>query len=220
MTFPYPIEVVAGATALNRLQELRASAQGTPIILGGPEQFERVEECYGFVDSTPADLLAKAAELDLVAWLGEREQEDSEYFEIEEADWPEDGSINDALSAHLDIRTRQPFDEVYITVLPTRQSWEAACYLKIGGWNAVPNAHEHSALWRYWEERYGAKVACIADDVIEFTVERPPQTREEAMELARQQYIYCADIVHQGVQSVEALAATVLKAPVWYFWWD
>lgn len=220
MTFPYPFEVVAGIRAVDRLQELRASGPGTPVILGGQEQFERVQECYGFADSTPEDLLTKAADLDPLAWLAEREQEAREYYAIDEADWPEDASINDGLSAHLDIRTRLPLREVYITVLPTQQSWQAACYLKIGGWNSVPSAHEHAALWRYWEQRYGAKVACIADDVIEFTVERPPQTRDEAIELARQQYIYCADIVHQGVESVEALASTVLKAPVWYFWWD
>ena len=84
----------------------------------------------------------------------------------------------------------------------------------------MPSASEHSALWRYWEQRYGAKVACIANDVIEFTVARPPQTRDEALALAKQQFIYCNDIVHQGVGSVEALAATILQANVWYFWWD
>ena len=220
MTFPYPVEVVAGEAALNRLSELRASNQGTPVVLGGQEQFERVEECYGFLESTPDDLLVEASSIDPVEWLKEREEEDPEYFEIEGSNWPEDASVNDALSAHLDVLTRKPLKQVYIAILPTHNSWEAACYLKIGGWNSVPNAHEHSALWRYWEERYGAKVACIAEDVIEFTVERPPQTREEALELARQQYIYCADIVHQGVQSVEALAASLLKARVWYFWWD
>jgi hypothetical protein len=81
-------------------------------------------------------------------------------------------------------------------------------------------AAEHAALWRYWQERYGATVACIANDVIEFTVSKPPRTREQALELARQQYVYCADIVHQGVGTVEALAATMMNSSVWYFWWD
>ncbi|WP_414650247.1 DUF4253 domain-containing protein, partial [Duganella sp.] len=34
------------------------------------------------------------------------------------------------------------------------------------------------------------------------------------------QYLYCADIVDQGTESIEALAATLLNARVWYFWWD
>lgn len=220
MTFPYPYEVVPGTAALQRLDDLRAAGQGTPVILGGREQFERSVESYGCVDSTPEDLVAQASELDPLAWLAEREEAELEYYEIDAADWPEDASPNESLTAHLDISTGEPLDQVYITVLPTNTSWAAACYLKTGGWNNMPFAHEHAALWRHWEEQYGAKIACIANDTIEFTVARPPRTRDEAMALARQQYIYCADIVHQGVQSVEALAATVLDAPVWFFWWD
>lgn len=96
----------------------------------------------------------------------------------------------------------------------------APCYLKIGDWNDVPKAEAHAALFKHWAEVYGAKVACIADDVIELTVDRPVSSREEALALARQQFVYCADIVHQGVETVEALAATLLGATVWYFWWD
>jgi len=75
-------------------------------------------------------------------------------------------------------------------------------------------------LFKYWSEQYDATVACIAGDIIEMTVARPASTRDEALALARQQFIYCSDIVHQGVGSVEALAATLLRATVWYFWWD
>ncbi|MEN3327087.1 MAG: hypothetical protein V7638_1894 [Acidobacteriota bacterium] len=52
------------------------------------------------------------------------------------------------------------------------------------------------------------------------SVARPASTRDEALALAKQQFIYCSDIVHQGVGSVEALAATLFGATVWYFWWD
>lgn len=220
MDFPYPIERVAGTAAPRRLFELRASGQGTPVILGGQEQFDRVAETFECADESPEELLAKATVLDPVKWLESREREAPDYYEIDAAAWPEHLPVNSELSAHIDVLSRKPLDSVYIVLLPTRSAWQSACYLKIGGWNEMPFAPQHASLWRYWEDRYGATVACIADDVIEFTVERPPQTREEALVLARQQYVYCADIVHQGVQSVEALAATLLKARVWYFWWD
>jgi hypothetical protein len=218
--YPYPIERVAGKDAPRRLIELRSSAPGTPVILGAEEQFNRVLETFEDSDESVDQLLAKSAALDPLKWLEARALGDPEYYAIEASEWPDNALANDALSVHLDVLSRKPHEAVYIALLPTQSAWQSACYLKIGGWNEMPFAPEHSALWRYWEERYGAKVACIADDVIEFMVERPPQTREEALVLARQQYIYCADIVQQGVQSVEALAATVLKAPVWYFWWD
>jgi hypothetical protein len=38
--------------------------------------------------------------------------------------------------------------------------------------------------------------------------------------LAQAQYVYCPDIVDQGVESIEALAATLLGDPRWFFWWD
>jgi len=40
------------------------------------------------------------------------------------------------------------------------------------------------------------------------------------MELAKEQYIFCNDIVDQGVGTVSALAATLLDSNYWYFWWD
>jgi hypothetical protein len=40
------------------------------------------------------------------------------------------------------------------------------------------------------------------------------------MQLAMEQYLYCADIVDQGVESVANLATLLLKQKVWYFWWD
>ena len=60
----------------------------------------------------------------------------------------------------------------------------------------------------------------ITRDVIEFAVKNPPKTREAAMELAKEQYIFCNDIVDQGVGTVSALAATLLDSNYWYFWWD
>jgi hypothetical protein len=172
-------------------------------------------------DSTPDALIELARQIDVEQWLEERAGEDPEYYEIEQAAWPEDDQLpNTSITAHCDVLTHEPYPQVIITVLPASEAWMAPCYLKIGNWNDVPKAEEHAALFKYWSEKYGATVACIADDVIEMTVSRPASTREAALELAKQQFVYCADIVHQGVGSVEALAATLLGATVWYFWWD
>jgi hypothetical protein len=43
---------------------------------------------------------------------------------------------------------------------------------------------------------------------------------EEARRLAHEQFIYCADIVHQGVQTESNLAQTLLGSGNWFFWWD
>jgi hypothetical protein len=57
-------------------------------------------------------------------------------------------------------------------------------------------------------------------DTFELHVSRPPSSREAAMELAEEQYGFCSDIVDQGVESLEALAATLFDGHIWFFWWD
>jgi Domain of unknown function (DUF4253) len=47
-----------------------------------------------------------------------------------------------------------------------------------------------------------------------------PKTREEALALARDQYVYCADNIDQGVRTYSALAAALMESDWWYFWWD
>ncbi|PTT87677.1 hypothetical protein DBR42_11230, partial [Pelomonas sp. HMWF004] len=92
--------------------------------------------------------------------------------------------------------------------------------LGYGGWNDCPAPEVHVALHRHWRERFGAEAMAVSDAVVEFTVARPPADRKAALALAAEQQAYCADIVEQGVGSTAALAATLLEAPVWYFWWD
>lgn len=223
MSFPYPLVKVPGLEAPARLQQLRARGDGLPVIVGGPDELERLAENFEMVDESTEDILAQAAEIDAIAWLEERargEGDGDDYYDIEAGEWPEDAQPATALTSTIDMVSGEPLEEVSIAVLPTQSSWEAAALLKIGGWNDCPQAHEHVALWKSWHERFGAEVACIADDVIEFTVARPPQTREEALALAREQFVYCADIVYQGCETLEVLAASLLKSPVWYFWWD
>jgi hypothetical protein len=60
----------------------------------------------------------------------------------------------------------------------------------------------------------------MSGDQVEFAVARPPQDREGALALAHEQFVYFTDNVAQGTQRIEALAAALLGAHVWHFWWD
>ena len=51
-------------------------------------------------------------------------------------------------------------------------------------------------------------------------VARKPETRAAALDLAREQFAYCSDIVEQGVGTLSALAASLMENDWWYFWWD
>ena len=67
---------------------------------------------------------------------------------------------------------------------------------------------------------FGATPVAFASDILEYRVARPVDTREEAMELARVQFAYCPDIILQGTETLERLAAEILGARYWFFWWD
>jgi hypothetical protein len=93
--------------------------------------------------------------------------------------------------------------------------------------NAVPAdeavmvaPEEHVALMRFWQRCFGAEVVGITRDVVEMWVGRPPANKIDALKLAKQQYLYCQDIVDQGTQTLESLAASLLDGTSWFFWWD
>jgi hypothetical protein len=222
MPFPFKVHQVAGSDPLAKFSELDTAGEGFPVILGDAEKFERAVETYEMNgDASTEALIDTSLGINPATWFVERQAADPEYYDIEEGKWPDDEpGTPQRLTAHCDILTGKPYSEVHIAIIPAAESWMVPCYLRIGGWNACPRAEEHAAVFRYWGEQYGARVACIADDVIEMIVTRPPATREAALALAKEQYIYCPDIVDQGTETIEALAAALLNARVWYFWWD
>jgi hypothetical protein len=116
--------------------------------------------------------------------------------------------------------TGKPHEEVFIAQLSTADYWTVPLHLRYGSWNACPHPSEHAMLAKYWGEHYGAKIAAVTSDTVEYTVENPPKTAAEGAVLAREQYIYCGDIVDQGVGSVMTLAEALRGSTRWYFWWD
>jgi hypothetical protein len=220
MPIPFEVLWVPGEKAMSTFQELKRRKGVTPVILGGREAFERVEEKYDMDEG--ADLhamLEKVASVDAPAWFQRRHDENPEYYEVELGDW-QGAQPNTEIRSHEDVLTRKPFPEVALALVPTDQSWQVPCYLRAGGWNEVPDAIELAAIFRYWEEKYGAAVASMADDVIEMTVSRPPTTPEGALALAHEQFLFAPDLVHQGTEELQVLASALCGGTVWWFWWD
>lgn len=205
------------------LRKARAQANaspGQPVLVGDHEHASRLLDLW----DEPYDYHAEAAKASaLVAeeWFEQRRSEDPEIYDPTSHD-----EIHDAGTAPMTALTvghdhrGQPLDEVFMALIPTEDAADIPLHLRFGGWNACPFPCEHAAVARYWRSRYGARIAVLTSDVIEFTVERPPSTDAEALELAWQQYIYCSDIVDQGVGSVATLAKALRSSTHWYFWWD
>ncbi len=213
-----------GEQALDGWRRLSRVASGTqhwPVLLGGDEELRYIEEAGALGDTSPGEILQKARTIGAKTWFAERAGGDPEYYEVMHGAWPEQNTPNNRFSIPFTMGLEpEPLPRVHLALVPTDVPWEAPAYLRFGGWNECPFPEEHVAVFSYWYGLYGAVVVGITHDVVEMEVARPPATREAALELAVEQFHYCADIVAQGTQGVEALAASLVEASVWYFWWD
>lgn len=225
---PFAVRTVTGADASAAVIRFRKENGFIPVLFGDQEEYDRVQECASLNEGDFDECIRVGESIDVAEWLAERVAADPEYYDDGVSDDDDNGETSplggslDAPSflSSADILTGKPKAKVFIGMLPVQQPWHVPAMLRMGGWNECPAPEEHVAMFRHWYERYGAVVACVTDDVVEFTVARPPSTIEEARILAREQYIYCADIVQQGVGSEAALARGLLGGSQWYFWWD
>lgn len=220
---------VPGERAIEAWEILRSGrAPGWwPVVIGASEEEARVAEMTEYAEEGADTILELAAELDVDAEMAARRAELDETYE-EAADdpsfdligaWPPDAAPSTTFSLPLDVFSQRPRPTV-IVLVPADDPAEVPAVVPFGGWNDCPAPELHVALHRRWQERYGAELVGMSSDVIEMRVARQPRTREDAMALANEQYAYCEDIVHQGVESLSNLAATLLDGTVWFFWWD
>lgn len=220
-TGSFDVRIVSGAQAWTTLQELRKQADLVPVVFGDRNDYDNVTTVMGMVDTSFEDCVSSGAALDVDQWIKHRVEEQPDYYI---AEGPELAAGNaqqpGLLTVAYDVLSGQMKAEVFIGLVPVQEPWQVPAYLKIGGWNDCPDAEVHVAFFKRWYEQFGAVVTSISSDVIEFTVERPPQTMEEARRLAHEQFVYCADIVHQGVQTEGNLAQVLLGNKNWFFWWD
>jgi hypothetical protein len=154
-----------------------------------------------------------------------REQEDSilailQGFKPDIGEWPQHVSPAPGLTLAYDLQTGQALEKVYLALIPSDEWATIPAHLLWGGWNACPHPEYHIAAFRSWRRRFDIELIGIGRDTLNLKVGRRPATRDAAIELAREQYIYCDDIVDQGVGSLEALAASLMEAGWWFFWWD
>ena len=103
-------------------------------------------------------------------------------------------------------------DNVILVKVPTTKPYEILAYFGMGS--------EGIATVKYWYEKYGAVPAAITYDEIEFYVERPVLTFEEAKKLAIEQYAFCYGLLWECYDTLDELASTIYKNVHWYFWWS
>lgn len=152
--------------------------------------------------------------------IGDRKEE----AEDDDMDWEEEvlgamecGFANDRFASYWDHETDMTCPLI-LAKIPVKNPWEIFAWLPFGNWNECPDTPELMAAAKYWFEQYGAIPAVLTHDELEFVV---PDSipKERAMELAVEQYGFCPDL-DQNEGSIGALADTLWRSTIWYFWWD
>ncbi len=215
---------VASDEALRTWERLRALTESTgyyPLIVRD-EHGMLTDLTDEDLTGTPEECIKLAQTFDVEGWFEARRKEISE--NDPEAQIPRGPaqavSPNRSFVVPYDTISGKPVNGVYILLVPTRNGCEVPALLMLGGWNECPGPVVHVALLRSWRDRYGAEPVTFGGDVLELRVTRRPETQQEALRLAEEQYLYCNDIVEQGVANIDALAATLLASDIWFFWWD
>lgn len=236
---PYQRIQTTGTNALAEWQRLRTENKGWPIVVGGDEELAQIAEqltidgsfspektintasALSFPASLVAERAKENAELrEHLRKTGSASEEDEEAMAEPIGSWPVSPPAPTELEAARDVLSNRPYETVHILIIPTDKGYEVPAYLNWGGWNACPHPATHVAALRSWHHAFGAELVGITGDMMNLRVARRPQTREEALKLGRDQYLYCSDIVDQGVGEISALAAGLMASDWWYFWWD
>ncbi len=162
-----------------------------------------------------------AVDLDADAW-----DEDGDADVFDDGDQGQDDDAGGPpgmpreLVSHLDPETGEPVKVVAICILPTDKNFEAPGLLRFGGWGESPYPAEHVAIWRRWAQRFGATITAITGDSLEAEVADPPQSFEEAYELAQEFELYCPELIGELTTSLDDLARQLIGQTHWFFWWD
>jgi uncharacterized protein DUF4253 len=75
-----------------------------------------------------------------------------------------------------------------------------------------------TAVLRSWEDRFGAGLVDVGYADLCLLVERPPRTLESAQRIAGQ--VVLADECIGSFRNISNIAARLVNAPIWTFWWD
>ena len=89
------------------------------------------------------------------------------------------------------------------------------------GFGPEARSLEVATVLRSWEARFGARLLRIGSDAtLQVLVERPPRSLDAARRVAAEHWAFADECAGLGLRDVESIAATIVNAPIWTFWWD
>jgi len=202
---------------------LLSSLRGEPKRPWDDGEFEDPEDT-SVLDYSDAERLLKAAWTGGIGELGEAEEEDPDLI----ADRAPFGRRFPGLAPPGDSAlSPAQVQEALGSLRPARIGLVTAArpadVLPRIGWTGATNRYETplpiAGVLRSWEDRFGARLLEVGMADIRLLVQRPPHTLEQAERVAAEQYGF-ADEFGRVPRSIPKLAASLVNAPIWTFWWD
>jgi hypothetical protein len=215
---------VSGSATFQMWHSLRAMVEETgywPIVLGNEERLEKLLEVRSYNSAqTTSEIIREGLKIDPLVWLKSNFAEAPDYeFEEQETEYYKASENNSTIDSFLLSRntpTQKILETVLIGLLPTTNSWETVAIVKYGGWNACPVTAVHVSIAKRWQELYGAEIAGVNFDCLEFYVNKPPTNFTQAFELAQEHYTYCSE----SEMPIRYAAKELINSKTWFFWWD
>ncbi len=147
-------------------------------------------------------------------WAEQPELVDEQLVNGEEEGSVLQNSLPDAAWAE-----RNEEDGLLLLDLPEADAWTAPLIIPMGGYNDCPQPAEQAIVFRDWQKRYGAVPTAVSEDSWLLRASRLPESDEEALELAREHFMFCSYVL-EGFASIGAYAAYLKRSSNWSFWWD
>jgi hypothetical protein len=120
--------------------------------------------------------------------------------------------------AHVVFKSEQNFGRGpdRVAVLRSSDRYNALRTMGTNGTNYDIHTDSIITRLRQWDRRYGLTLVGAGFDWVEVELRRPP----DWMNLAREVFKFCPDVVEQGTLTVTALAAEMRRSRTIYLWWD
>lgn len=220
---PVIYDIISGEDVFDKAIE---SLKGDKRLIIG-EKAEKEKLIQQYVKENTEAIIRNSYKIDVEDWFEEQkkelEEENREYDEIMTkiiGEWEGAIEIKNEFVLDKEIIGDKRLEKVEVAYVEVKESWHIPAIFQYGGWNGCPLPDVQCAVWKYWQEKYDAHIVGLASDTIEAAVNSPPINKEQALELAWQQFLFCDEIVSQWTESVNSLAGILLNSDKWYFWWD
>lgn len=223
---PFEAFLVQGEISVDTVLALHRERPQTHAFIIGPPNDLGPFCAYIEEMQPPAKSFKLAEKLSYETWVAnglamlEDEAADGDPDHPVHGEWPEVGYSGNGPTPPMGAYGMVP-PEVVVALGPSPSDrwWETFAHVRFGGWNSCPQPEVHMMLHRRWAEKYGATLITLGPDVVQVAIAEPIATRDEAMEMAKIHQAYCSEFL-QGAGTYEEIAAGILGAKSWYFWWD